>query len=376
MDHLPPELQDEILRNLRQDKKALAACSATCRSLLPICQRHIFEYLIIGCSRIRRRLQSNSVLALPQFLQALEDYPYVGSYVRYLEIDEEYSDPTVLGEIPLEVVKCCPNLKYLSIQADLNEDFSLNLSPKSCVPVSTSVSPQSLRINILNYRHRLRNGRTWLKACAKNGIDLTRLKTLHAEVYRFVGDHAFFGDIMRYCASSLEEFTLCPGSKVAAREGVEPSVPIDLSILSNLRIFSIRLRVIYDFNRLMWLDSTPWFLRLFKTLLKRLPNPLEELNICINHQSSGSLQNHLWFEVLVDLLMDKKKFPLFRRFAILIGSFDDENAQKAIESMKYHFRKINMRGVEIDFATHIGDADYNLRAFTPDPLWPIETCFS
>jgi hypothetical protein len=53
---LPPEIVDTVINHLRDDKRALSACSLTCKQLLPSSRFHLFEKMTIAPHRIKSTL--------------------------------------------------------------------------------------------------------------------------------------------------------------------------------------------------------------------------------------------------------------------------------------------------------------------------------
>lgn len=75
MSNIPPELSDHIIDFLHDDRRALKACSLTCRTWYPTSRYHLY-----------RKVHLNSLEGCQTFIQILQSSPYLGQFARYLNL--------------------------------------------------------------------------------------------------------------------------------------------------------------------------------------------------------------------------------------------------------------------------------------------------
>lgn len=73
--NIPPELSDHIIDFLHDDRRALKACSLTCRTWYPTSRYHLW-----------RKVHLHSLEGCQTFTQILQSSPYLGQFARYLNM--------------------------------------------------------------------------------------------------------------------------------------------------------------------------------------------------------------------------------------------------------------------------------------------------
>ena len=88
---LSQELVDEIVSYLQEDKNSLLACSLTCRSLVPGCQKALFPNLCVGAFPAQSgRAIVTSIPTIQHFLKLMEMMPHVAAYTKTLKLTFEF----------------------------------------------------------------------------------------------------------------------------------------------------------------------------------------------------------------------------------------------------------------------------------------------
>ncbi|KAK0186344.1 hypothetical protein F5146DRAFT_1065526 [Armillaria mellea] len=84
---LPPEVIDQIVDYNYDDISTLQSCALACRSFLPSCRVHLFsEVALVHSSAIRDCDIHGRLYSCEDFLQLLEEAPWVAALVKLLEL--------------------------------------------------------------------------------------------------------------------------------------------------------------------------------------------------------------------------------------------------------------------------------------------------
>ncbi|PPQ71567.1 hypothetical protein CVT26_010424 [Gymnopilus dilepis] len=385
---LPPELQDEIISLLQYDKKSLSTCALVCRTLLPLCQKYLYAGVTIESTTRPNALSSI------QFQQILSKWTYLLGAVQYIEIiDTEFS--SIRGEtpewlsrdralarclpqlhslkglsiryrqdqwqnweglsegllraiierlsspslaylhiqnVPLALLRFCPNIKYLSVRVAGHSTSALNSNivlfmpiPPIFQPPGGICSPESLRI-VVGSRPSPSGPTSWFLGLKANGISFQKLKNFHARVYGSLDQHGIIQSILEDCANTLEEFVFDPSIETSW----EPfsAGRLELGIMKRLRTLAVRLDIVFQSadqpNLGNWSESMPWFVGLLKTFASAGRHPLEVLKIRVNHAiEDGQYNAEPWVE-MASFLGNNETFPLFRNLKLQFCSFSGQ----------------------------------------------------
>ncbi|PBK64901.1 uncharacterized protein ARMOST_12347 [Armillaria ostoyae] len=88
---LPPEVIDQIIDYNYDDVPTLQSCALACRSFLPSCRVHLFsEVVLVHNSAIRHCDIHGRLYSCENFLQLLEEAPWVAVLVKVLELYGRY----------------------------------------------------------------------------------------------------------------------------------------------------------------------------------------------------------------------------------------------------------------------------------------------
>ncbi|KAF9479440.1 glycoside hydrolase [Pholiota conissans] len=81
LSHFPPELIDEVIQHLAPERNIHVKCLAlTCRSLLPICRRYLFETISITICSTQRSQSAKNIAYL------LQKSPEIADYARHFHL--------------------------------------------------------------------------------------------------------------------------------------------------------------------------------------------------------------------------------------------------------------------------------------------------
>lgn len=362
---LPYDIVEQILAFLSGDRKSILSCSTVCRSFAALSHVHLFSSIAFKTPPRILPSKTNFIPRTQQFYELLQTSPHLGGFVQSLDIINgvpAHLPPFIPGWIARDdtlpfILSSLPNLRRFSCRGDktftdwsdlpsplqhalaeamrrpalthleLSKFIKIPFHPESFSPVLTHLSLSSVgfqdlcrlssdanpnqgatgykiqlqsltvRMTSTGFRHLVE----WLQhpSCPLGISALLSLSTMR----RLGPDDASIHNLVKHCASSLEELVLSPPTQwnsqphrlITPPTSTIRSPLLKLATLPKLRILGLRFVV----------DKMQQSLPGAIALLRSFPSSaLEEININC-HEGSAMTDDVVYQWIQLDALITK-----------------------------------------------------------------------
>ncbi|KAF8890002.1 hypothetical protein CPB84DRAFT_1409987 [Gymnopilus junonius] len=199
-------------------------------------------------------------------------------------------------------------------------------------------------------------------------IEINKIKRLFVSAEYTIKGHQVLWSIIQQCTNTLEELVFDPfyAPEVADRE------PVDWSLLTSLRVFSTRIEVYSDPNTVLWDVMEPFYsFRWLTKLLNQLSSSnkcLEELTIQVNHDICDPEAMLPYWNELIDMLLDRVRFPNLRKVDIKLGSYGKDEQDLLIVLEKHAVKSRVESDSALNVSLHLAKVTEDLQSFYPQLL--------